>query len=198
MINNESKTTNFNTPVPLIAGVMPNDSNIEFFANRKNHTTLWLQNGSVRYFTDLPVKYFELLNEEYKENPTAVAFLSKVTKNYSRQIELFAYYFFGDLDDTPDILNEKLQRAENFRESKKCPSLLWERKSITINNIPLTRRELLITDMINDDLPDKAIASAIGICLSWYDEIKRKLFKKAGVCTKTAFLKVAIQQKVAL
>lgn len=198
MINNGRKTTNFNTSMPIMAGVMPNDSNIEFFANRKDRTTLWMQNGSVRYFTDLPVKYFELLNEEYKENPTAVAFLSKVTKNYSRQIELFAYYFFGDLDDTPDILNGKLQEAENFRESKNCHSLLWERKTIKINNIPLTERELLITDMINDDLPDKAIADAIGICLSWYDEVKRKLFKKARVRTKTAFLKVAIQQKVVL
>ena len=55
---NSSKITTFND-VPQIAGVMPGDNNVEFVGVRKTKQVLWIQNGSTRYFADLPVRLFQ-------------------------------------------------------------------------------------------------------------------------------------------
>ncbi|NKI28237.1 response regulator transcription factor [Arenibacter sp. 6A1] len=194
MINNY-KSTHF-TNTPQVAGVMPNDCNVEFVGIRKTKEVIWLQNGQSRYFTDLPFHFYELLRNSYLKDHKAVEFLQGVSEDLRRQVELYTYYIYGELDNTPDIVNGELAPSENFRDSQNCPSLLWNSKKITINDHELTPRQLIIIDLIGSDMPDKAIADALGISLKTLDFHKANLFRSVGVSTKTALLKLSLQQHI--
>lgn len=193
---NKSEITNF-SPYPQIAGVMPNDSSIEFIGIRKTKQVLWMQNGSNHYFCDLPIEHYTLLKNAYLKDHKAVRFLSGVTDHLNQQVELYTYYMYGEVDSTPDISNGKLAPSENFRDTRNCPSLLWNSKNINIGNHILTPRQLVIVDcMLIQDLPDKAIASVLGISHKTLDFHKANLFKSVGVKNKTMLLKVCIHHKV--
>jgi DNA-binding CsgD family transcriptional regulator len=196
MINNLYKSTNYLQLDQIVAGVMPNDSNIEFIGVKKTKQVLWLQNGSNHYFCDLPTPYLQLIKDEYLKWPKAVAFLNTITNSFPRQLELFTYYMFGSLDTTPDIANGKLSLSENFRDSKNCPSLLWNCKKISIDGYALSHRELVITDMFFDDVPDKTIARLLHISESYLNDIKNKMYRNTGVQTKVAYMRKAVQQQV--
>ncbi len=191
----EYKTTNFPAN-RQIAGVMPFDSNIEFIGNRKSKTVLWLQNGSAHYFMDLPVKYFMLLKRKYLSDPKAQEFLSQITDDFNRQVELFTYYLYGDLDNTPDIENGQLAESENFRDCENCPSLIWNSKNITIGHFILKPKHIMIIDLIAKDLPDKAIAGIMKISIKTLDYHKEVLFRTLNVHSKVALLKLAIQYRI--
>ncbi len=192
---NIHKSNIFNTS-PQVAGVMPNDNNVEFVGVRKTKQVIWLQNGQSRYFTDLPKHYYELLRSAYLKDHKAVDFLQGVAKDQYRQVELYTYYMYGELDNTPDIINGQLSTCENFRDKRNCPSLLWNSKKIVLNGHELTPRQLVIIDLIGNDMPDKAIADALGISHKTLDFHKANLFKATGITTKTDLLKKSIQQKI--
>lgn len=183
---------------PKIAGVMPNDSNIEFIGVRESQTVLWMQNGSNHYFTDLPHHYYTLLKEAYLSDPKAVEFLSQVNDRLHRQVELYTYYMYGAVDGTPDISNGVLSISENYRHDVNCPSLLWNSKNINIKNHVLTNRQLVIIDMIASNFPDKAIASALGITIKTLDFHKNNLFKALKVSTRVELLMKSIKHQVIL
>ena len=194
MINND-KTTNF-SPIPQIAGLMPNDSTIEIFGIG-DQRVLWMQNGKTKYFKDLPTKIYNLLKNAYLEAPKAVEYLSKVSGNTQKQVELYAYYMWGQIDTTPDIKNGVLSDSENFRDSINCPSLLWNSKNINIGSHILTPRQLIIIDSILiQNLPDKAIAAVLGISITTLDFHKAKLLKAVGVTNKMELQKLALKYKV--
>ena len=193
---NTNKITNF-SPYPQIAGVMPNDSNIEFIGVRKTKQVLWMQNGNNHYFSDLPLQYYKLLKNAYLKDHKAIEFLSQVTPELRKQVELYTYYMYGDVDSTPDIFNGELAPSENFRDSQDCPSLLWNSKNINIGPHILSPRQLLIVDCILlKNLPDKAIASVMGISHKTLDFHKSKLFTLIGVKNKMALQKLALKHKV--
>lgn len=194
MINNV-KITNFKA-YPQIAGLMPNDSNLEFIGVRKTKQVLWMQNGNNHYFSDLPLYYYTLLKNAYLKDHTAIAFLSEVSDKLRTQVELYTYYMYGSLDATPDIKNGKLAPSENFRDSRNCPSLLWDSKNINIKSHIFTPRQLVIVDFIADNLPDKAIAAALGVTTKTLDFHKSRLFRALGVTTKTELLYLSIQYKI--
>jgi hypothetical protein len=194
MINNYKSNQNF-TP-QKIAGLFPSDNNIEFFGNRETKKTLWMQNGCIHFFTELPSEYYSLLKKEYLQTPKAIMFCSNIHRELRDQVELFTYYMWGDLDTTPDIKNGKLSNSENFRDKRNCPSLLWNGKDITIDRYILTPRDLVIIDMIADDHKDAVIADAIGVCHSHYDALKRQLFNHTSTQTKTALVLKAKDQNV--
>lgn len=194
MINSDQSTTF--SPDPQIAGLFPSDNSIEFVGNRVNKTTMWLQNGSIHYFSDLPADAYELVKNDYLKHHKAKAFLQEVSDHLPRQVELYAYYMWGDLDSTPDIKDGKLSNSENFRDKIDCPSLRWNSKNINIGDHILTPRQLVIVDLIGKNLPDKAIASSLGVSQKTLDFHKAKLFKSVGVNTKMDLLKLSIKHKI--
>jgi DNA-binding CsgD family transcriptional regulator len=192
---NEHKNTEI-TPLPIMAGVMPNDGNIEFIGIRETKEVLWMCHGSSRRFPDLPQTIFNLLVKAYRNDENAVRFLSGINVNEFRKIELYTYYMYGAVDSTPDICNGVLAAAENFRDKKECPSLLWNGKDITIGTHVLSSRQLIIVDAIREDLPNKAISSLLGITLSTLDFHIRNLYQAVGVQTKSALLAKAFQNQI--
>jgi DNA-binding CsgD family transcriptional regulator len=194
-MTNRDQITTFK-PDRQIAGLFPSDNSIEFVGNRSNKTTMWLQNGSIHYFADLPADAYELVKNAYLKSHKAKSFLQEVSDHLPRQVELYAYYMWGDLDSTPDIKDGKLSASENFRDVRNCPSLLWNSKNINIGDHILTPRQLVIVDLIGSNLPDKAIADALGITQKTLDFHKAKLFKAVGVTTKMDLLKLSIKYKI--
>ena len=194
MINN-SEITNF-SPSPKIAGLMPYDSNIEFVGIRKTKQVLWLQNGNNHYFSDLPIEHYNLLKITYLKDHKARRFLEAVSDHLPRQVELYTYYMYGEVDGTPDIANGILSPSENFRDTKNCPSLLWNSKNINIGSCILTPRQLIIIDLINENLPDKAIACFLGISHKTLDFHKSKLYKSLRISTKMELLKLSMKYKI--
>ena len=192
---NSSKITNF-SPHLQIAGLMPNDSSIEFVGVRQSQKVMWLQNGTNHYFSDLPLEFYTLLKEAYLTDHKAVDFLSQVAENLKTQVELYTYYMYGALDSTPDIKNGVLGPSENFRHSRNCPSLLWESKNMNIGAHIFTPRQIVIVDLISDNLPDKAIAAALGITIKTLDSHKSRLFRALRVTTKTELLHLSILYKI--
>jgi DNA-binding CsgD family transcriptional regulator len=192
---NSSKITTFNH-LPQIAGVMPNDNNVEFVGVRKTKQVLWIQNGSTRYFNDLPVRYFKLLKEAYLSDTKAVEFLSNVTNEVHHQVELYTYYMYGELDCTPDIENGKLATSENFRDQQDCPSLLWNSKTLNINEHILTPRQIIMIDLIGKNEPDKAMADFLKISHKTFDFHKKNLFNAVGAESKMDLLKLSLIHKI--
>lgn len=195
MIN--SNKSNALNELLQIAGILPNDNSIEFYAgDHKTKSVLWFQNGTSRYFTDIPLEYYQLLEKAMLNDQKAYQFLSSATDIQHKKVELYTYYMYGDLDSTPDIKNGVLSSSENFRDTRDCPSQLWDSKNITIGAHILTPRQLLIIDMIHDDLQDKMIAYSLGITLSTLDSHKRKLYSALGIDNKTALISMAYKYKV--
>ncbi|MFV9552053.1 response regulator transcription factor [Algibacter sp. PT7-4] len=192
---NKSKINNSNPKLP-IAGVLPSDNNVEFIGVRTTKQVIWMQNGCSHYFSDLPLKYFNLLKRAYLKDHKAQRFLSRVTDHLPRQIELFTYYMYGELDATPDISNNVLQPSENFRHKTNCPSLLWSTKTINIGKHILTPRQIVIIDLMAKGLADKQIACVLGIAHKTLDNHKQKLFKDLGVTSKYDVLKLSFQYKI--
>lgn len=181
----------------FMAGISPSDSNIELVADTASRRTLWIKNGKTKYFTQLPQKYFELLKDAYLSDTPAVEDL-QTEGDIQRQVELYAYYMFGDLDNVPDIQNDKLGISENFRSGKTCISQGWATKKFTIDNQILNNRDITILDCISEDLPDKAIAERLGVSVSTFNWHKQKLLAKTNCYTKVALALKAQQQKIIL
>ncbi|NQY30958.1 MAG: response regulator transcription factor [Flavobacteriaceae bacterium] len=180
----------------LPAGVSPNDPNIEFVGEKDNKTVLWIQYGKTHPFTDLPSKYYTKLKEAYSNDPAAVVSLSDLNVGIRREVELYTYYIYGDLDTTPDIKDGELQPSENFRDTLDCLSLQWESKNIDFEGKIITTRQLRILDLIARDLPDKAIAHEMGIAQSTLDHHKKVLFKALNSSNKTTAMLTAVKAKI--
>ena len=194
MINKDKFTEK--RPPTQVAGLLPEDSNIEFYAVTENKRVVWLQNGRTLDWHYLPEWIFKLCKNQYKKDIKAVEDLSQITTNLNRQVELYVYYLYGDLDCTADILNGQLTASENFRETKNDASLSWNYKHITMGEAILTQRDIQIIDMILENLPDKAIASKMNIAHSTFDFHKRNLFKRANVGNKQELIIAAFNHHV--
>jgi DNA-binding CsgD family transcriptional regulator len=194
MINISEITQNITTP--QIAGLLPSDFNKEFIAIRDTKKVVFLCAGQTHYFSDLPLKDFNLIKSAYLKDHNAVSFISKIHEDLKDQIEFYTYHIWGDLDSIPDIENGVLSDSENFRDQKNCPSLLWNSKTMKIDNYILNPRELSMIDMMAQDYKDIVIAGALHISVSHYDGLKRKLFKATNTQTKTSLVLKAKDQKV--
>ena len=180
----------------LIAGITQDSEGVEFFGIRKSKTVKFLYKGSAYPFNELSPKYYAILSNAFYEDVSAVKFFRKFQISEARKIELWTYYCYGDLDHTPDIIDGKLQPAENFRDSLECPSLQFDSKQITIAGKPLLPRELTIIDMISKDALDIEIAEALNITLSTLGFHKRQLFKKTNTQSRIGLLKIAMQENI--
>lgn len=194
MINENKSTKTQHTA--QIAGVHPGDNNMEFVGEKSTQQVLWIQNGHALPFEFLPRKIYRNCQQQYLNDGPAVEQLNKLNVSEERKVELYIYHLYGDLDTTPDVINEELQPSENFRHTKTCNSVNWDTKWITMNGVALTNRDLRIIDFLIEGLPDKAIAAELGISTSTFDFHKRNLYKKTGVQCKIELVIKALKQHI--
>ncbi|MFI1771024.1 helix-turn-helix transcriptional regulator [Thalassobellus citreus] len=180
----------------FIAGMMPNDHNIEFVGIPATEEVIWFQRGHTHQFKHLPRLEYNLLLEAYLENPGAAAYCRKKSDDQRRQVEIFTYHMYGEADFTPDIIDGVLQPSENYRHSKEWNYENWSNKHITINGHHLNTRQIAICDMMLEDKLDKQMADALNIAVSTLPHHKRKLYELAGVQSKAQFVMVLKDERI--
>ena len=172
MITTVNKTTKKPYKSQIVAGLLPTDSNIEFGGVKDTKEVFFVQNGKTHQFSELPLKYVKQLEQKYKSDTPAQEYLEGITPLFHKQLELYTYFLYGDIDTTPDILEGILQEPENFRDSENCPSMLFKHKVLKIKDYILKPREILITDLFKKDFPDNIIADSLNISHSYLDYLK--------------------------
>lgn len=207
-MNTKNKSKASHQTAQIVAGLLPNDPNIEFFSIEKDKKVDWLQHGAVHHFEDLSDKNYKVLQKYYLMDHGAQKYFHTEREagnplTFIRKVELYIYYMCGQLDGTPDLVDGILNFSENFRDIPNCPSLLFDMKFLTIDDVVLTSREIRMIDFMKEDLPDKAIACQLanrdgskGITQSTYDFHKKNLFHKVGVQTKTALLQRVNESRI--
>lgn len=190
MISTETKVRNTHLlhNQNRVAGTLPTDRDIEFIGIPSTREVIWFQYGNQHSFKTLPDEIFKLLAERYHSDERAQEDICKMSYDYDRQIELYTYYVYGDADFSPDVIDGELQPAENYRHQLDCISLRWLTKDITLNGHPLNTREIFICDMLLENYTDKEMAATLNIAMATIDHHKRKLYAKAGVNNKAAFI----------
>lgn len=198
----KTKSINYSrSPQHLIADLFQKNSNIEFLGVPQTLTVLWYQHGETHEFNDLDPHTFAILANAYGQDRAARAILSRKTEHgkrisFERQVELYTYFMYGGWDDRPDILDGQLQQCENYRHTRECISLKFDKKQIRLSGSPLKPREIQMLDLIEDDLKDEVIAREMHIAKSTYDQHARELRDKAGVHSKTALAIKASRQGI--
>ena len=200
---NKNKSNKNQLTAQVVAGLLPNDSGIEFVGVHENKTILWLQHGCTREFKDLSGSNYITLWQYYDKDQGAKAFLNQPNIPLNRQVELYIYYMCGAVDATPDLVDGILNFSENFRTSESCPSLHFDNKQITIGDVVLSSREIRMIDLMKQDLPDKTIASELqnrngskGISVPTFDFHKKNLLQKTNMHTRTGLVQAAINEGI--
>lgn len=194
-------TTSLQHSQHLIAGLLRKDFGIEFFGLPETMEVQWIQNGRVHSFNELPRGSFAILTNAYNSNRAARKHISSIVDSDGkfispkRQVEIYAYFMYGGLDDKPDLVDDRLQEPENYRHTRNCLSLNF--KNIKLNGCPLKPREVQMIDLFMEDHKDEVIAARMGIAVSTYNQHKKELFNKTGLDTKTAVAVAAVRQRIA-
>lgn len=203
MINNNKFTENLTKAnIGLLhdipAGIHPEDSNIELWADRATRKVFFNQNGMTLPFKRLPHKYHVKLNLQLEKDPIAFKQLSKEYPNIINRLEAYAFCLYGASDANPDFFGHELTRSENFKcqSGAQCKCLKWKSKYISINGSPLTKREIEVLDLIGKGYADKQIAYLLEISQSTLDVHKQHLNKKAGVGSKQELVIKAAAEKI--
>ena len=188
------------SPQLFAAGLALNDNNIEFIGNKADQTVVWIRNGSANAFKNLPGHIFKKLKEAYEADLEASKIFSIFFPNIidtTRKVELYTYYVYGDLNNTPDVIDGELQPSENFREKDDCISLNFTNKCIDFKGTPLHLRYIKMIDAWSKGRLDKNIATDIlDVSHSTYDFHKSKLFKILEVQSKPEAVAVAYKHHI--
>ncbi|RXG32015.1 hypothetical protein [Leeuwenhoekiella marinoflava] len=188
----------------LIAGLVPGSEDIEFYGIPETKEVRWLQNGQDHAFEDLSPRHYMMLLNAYMCDASARRLLERITDrngrhvklDVTRQVMLYTYYCYGDLDNQPDIKNGKLQPAENYRHERECISLQFDSKEITINGIPLKNREIRMIDSFSQEDKDEIVAIELGIKRQTLNKHKKELFGKSGVSTKIGLMVKVFEERI--
>lgn len=179
----------------LPAGLLPGDFNTELVGDPATRKVYIICNGRQLPFATLKPEKKATLYAQMLSDDKAMADLQHL--HPTDAMEEYAFCLYGQADHKPDFLPcGSPAPSENFMCSDNCRCLSWQTKNITLMGHKLTPRQVEVTRLLASDKPDKAIAAELGITESTLDIHKKKLFSKAGVQSKTGFVRRAIKQKV--
>ena len=191
----ESKSTKENQIHQIPAGLLLGDKRTEMFGCRTTKKVFFVTNGQTSQCKELCGKKKALIFEKMLNDDAAIEDLKPLPQEEA--IEEYAFCIYGAADHEPDFSeNGDLNKADNFICSNNCNCLKWKSKSITIDGIALTSREIQIVTLMASDLADKQIASELNISESTLNTHKHNLFEKASVHSKSGLITKAINQKI--
>ena len=176
----------------LPAGLLPEDCNIELFADPENFgKCYWLQYGHTRPFHELPIQVIVALYHELFIDRKAVKALNAM--GITKDNEMLEHYNFcnrGKLDSTPDITTSGKLNKEFFDCGRRgqCPG---EGKvcKLTLNGIKLTYRELQCLRYTVKGKDYKQIASEMGFNNTLpVNSLMSRLREKFGAGSKSALI----------
>ena len=171
----------------LPAGLLPEDCNIELFADPENFgKCYWLQNGEVKQFCELPTKqYNRILSECYKDE-TAKNALLKHGIDAKDLAEHYSFCNFGKLDSIPDLPQFGRVNKEFFDCGKhdSCP---FNEKVCGKNGLTFRERQCLRLNSLGKDY--RQIKSEMGFrSQTAVNSLMTRCRMKLGVRNKTELL----------
>lgn len=178
----------------ITAGLLPEDNSTELFANRETRKVLFLKNGKVNHFKNLPPIIKKKLQTSLLADKKAMKDLSGLT--WSEALEEYAFCLFGTLDNKPDFIMGEAKQTENFRCGEDCRCLNWMSKRITYQGKYLTRREIQILDKLKSGDPDKRIAADLGIAQPTLNNQKKTLMLKLGAQNKAQLVYNSFKENI--
>lgn len=175
----------------IIPGLLNNS--FEFF--NVNSEVKFVNNGTLKPFTDLPSSIHSLINQTIESNPEAKTILQEWHPNSEfHQLEKFISCRMGGLDFTPDITDGVLQEGEYWA----CPNIGNCKgqgilcKNPVYNGHELSSEEILLIQLSTTNKTNEAIADQLGKPLGTYHKMKKQIHEKLGnIQTKQCLTKIA-------
>lgn len=176
-------------------GLFPGQTGIELFADRTTRKMHFLQDGKRLAFKDLPRAVASKLFDKMMSDDKAMKDLKGLPLNEA--FEKYCFCVYGAADSSPDVdENGNIQASDNFICGDNCTCVKWNTKSISIDGIAITPRQLQIINALNSDDTDLLIADKLGISKSTLNTTKKLIFEKFGVYSTTALVAKAIKNKI--
>lgn len=161
------------------------DSSVEFFV--VDNELKFLQNGQVCKFEDLSAAVKDILREEmYVEKNVIRALNLMHPENQELQLQQFALCRLGGFDFQPDIKNGKVQDGEYWPCPKhgNCPHEGVLCKLPKVNDVRLTKQDVLLMQLSTTEKTNEAIASDLDLAMGSFHKAKRAIHNLLKVQTK--------------
>lgn len=172
------------------------DRSIEFFTD-PNQNLMVISQGKMFPFRDAPLSVLEQLSALLDSLPAANAALDALQiHDPVDRLEKFARCWFGDYDQKADIdalgvvVSEFIEcelRGQCQHEGKLC-------QNVRVADAYLTRQEVIVTQLVCRDLPDKLIADQLGISPNTAKVHIRNILAKIGGHSKAAIAVMGVKK----
>lgn len=152
-------------PHQLPAGLLPGDMNIELFAHPKDFgKCLFLKNGEVKPFHELPLNVLPALYRECLQDKRAVKGLKLMGIKEVNWVEQYNYCNRGRLDGITDISTGGKTTIEfvDCERRGHCPGEGLCCKQLSINGERITNRERQCLKLLSQGRTDKEIRREMG------------------------------------
>ncbi|MCX6222436.1 MAG: hypothetical protein NTZ69_15805 [Bacteroidia bacterium] len=150
----------------LPAGILPNDANIEFFADPENFgRVFWISEGRTHRFCELPLHVMDDLRDELLSDTKALHGL-RLMGNFTEDeaLEQYNYCNRGRVDGVPDLTtsDKKTKEYVECGRRDKCPGEDKVCSPLMIYGSKITHREHQCLKLIGIGLPYKRIKIEMG------------------------------------
>lgn len=129
----------------LPAGILPDDSNVEFFAKPGVFGKVYfMQYGQTKSFSELPERYIPSLYEECFLDKVAVKAMELMGVKREYMVEQYNYCNRGRLDPVPDIVSGTNRKTREFVDCGRRGKCVGEGKvckPFVIDGSKITHRE---------------------------------------------------------
>lgn len=148
------------------AGILPNDSNIEFFADPENFgKVFWISEGKTHILKNLPLHIIDDLRDELQSDSRALKGLRLMgVTTEDEMLEQYTYCNRGKLDGVPDITvtGKKTKEFVDCGRRGRCFGENLVCSPLSINGERITHREFECLKLIGIGLPYKRIMIEMG------------------------------------
>ena len=178
------------------AGIMPGDTDTEFFGDRNTLRVFFMHNGKTLPFREINARVRASLLEQLMRDEVAMAELSHMTINEA--LERYTYCLYGTLDHNPDVTRTgMLNGSDNFICGiEGCNCMNWRSKQIRYNGHVIKGRQLQVLLAFRKGHDDYNVSQELGIKAPTLNGHKKRLFEIFGVFNKTELVIKAIEAKI--
>lgn len=178
------------------AGIMPGDSDTEFFGDRSTLKVFFMSNGRTFPFSALNKKVRNRLLNQLLADEVAKKELAHLP--VSKALERYTYCLYGTLDHNPDVSRTgMLNGSDNFICGiDGCNCMNWSSKQIQYDGHIIKGKLLQVLLAFRNGHDDYNVSQELGIAMPTLNGHKKKLFEIFNVYNKTEMVISAIEAKI--
>lgn len=183
------------TQTKVFPGMLNNST--EFF-NSENGL-MFINNGQVKSFFDLPFAIIKILTEAISNDLPAKVLLNDWFPNQKmKQLEQFISCRFGGLDHIPDLNDGVLQDGEyhDCPRSGMCAGEGIICKLPSYNGHQFSKVEIKVMQLSTTEMTNEVIADTLMLPLGSFHKIKSIIHETIGAVTKQGITKFAQMRNI--